>query len=84
MKSNEATSDYGGTTKRKYKKKNAIKGSTPGSSKGDNYKADGLQKGVIKHPRFYKTDPVLYMRINAATDKAAKGRKTLSGETLTE
>jgi len=70
---------YRGLTKKKYKRRHGS--STPGSSKGENCQATGLKKAIIKYPRWYKTDPELYLRINKQTDIKAN-RKTLSGGTL--
>jgi hypothetical protein len=76
----QQTSRYKGITKKKYKRLH--KSSTPGKTKGDNCQANAIKKGVTKYPRWYRTNPELYMSICALTDKAAKGRKTACGGTL--
>jgi hypothetical protein len=54
----QVTSKYQGKTKKEWKR---TKGSTtPGSAKGENCKATGLDKALIKYPRAYKTMPDLF------------------------
>ena len=75
----QATAKYKGMTKKKYKKK--FGSSTDGIVKNENCKASPLKKGIMKYPRWYKKDPVLYREMNAITDKLAD-RKTVCGGTL--
>lgn len=60
----QATSKYQGLTKNKLKR--IKRSSTKGSEKGENCKATGLDKALIKYPRAYRTMPDLF---NAAYAK---------------
>ena len=67
-------SKYKGLTKRNYKR---IHGSsTPGSSKGENCHATGLDKALAKYPRSYKTMPDEYISFNIKKDKIARRDNT--------
>jgi len=82
----QLTSLYKGLTKKNYKRLKAKEGSNsePGVNKGSGCIASPLQKGIIKYPRWYRTDPVAYTAMNGFLDRTANKPplRTLSGNTL--
>ncbi len=65
---------YNGLTKRQYKRQYGS--STAGSTKGENCRATGLDKGLAKYPRAIRTMPDLYVSFNMKKDRAAKRTNT--------
>lgn len=60
---------YKGLTKKQYKRQYGS--STAGKDKTECCRATGLDKGIIKYPRSYKTEPVLFASIYDKKDKAS-------------
>ena len=63
---------YHGLSRKKFKKAQALKGSTPGKDKGELCQAKPLEKALAKYPRAMKTMPTEYLSFYLKKDKAAQ------------